>query len=319
MGMILRMKQALNSQTWIKLAFAVAFSLSTHFAGAQAVNISSFTIGGGGERQLQFSSEATNYYVLYAGNSVTGVTHAIQVVLGALPTTAMQDTNAQGAASFYRVRTVDTNAPLDLDDDGTDDVAELLAGTDPLYAPARLVINEVDYDQPGTDNMEYVEILNVASYAVSLNGLKLVLVNGANNTDYRSVDLSAAGSSLAAGQYLVVKATAVTVGAGVLTIDFASATDNVQNGAPDGIAIFDSNSNQIIDALSYEGSITAATITGAPGTYNLVEGTPLPVGVADSNAAAGSLCRLPNGTDTDDADSDWALSTTLTPGAANVP
>jgi hypothetical protein len=29
--------------------------------------------------------------------------------------------------------------------------------------------------------------------------------------------------------------------------------------------------------------------------------------------------RLPNGTDTDNAATDWALTTTPTPGAANVP
>src|SRR5206468_3289948 len=39
---------------------------------------------------------------------------------------------------------------------------------------ASLVINEVDYDNVGTDNAEYVEILNHASSSTSLAGLKLV-------------------------------------------------------------------------------------------------------------------------------------------------
>ena len=40
--------------------------------------------------------------------------------------------------------------------------------------------------------------------------------------------------------------------------------------------------------------------------------------VADSNTAAGSLSRIPDGADTNDAASDWVFTTTLTRGAANV-
>jgi large repetitive protein len=88
-----------------------------------------------------------------------------------------------------------------------------------------------------------------------------------------------------------------------------------QNGAPDGVALIDA-SGALLDAFSYEGSITAAQIGGQ--TYNLVEGTPLPAEVADSNTIDGSLSRLPNGTDTNNAATDWAFTTTKTPGAANV-
>jgi len=60
-------------------------------------------------------------------------------------------------------------------------------------------------------------------------------------------------------------------------------------------------------------------INGFPGTYNLVEGAVLPSSVADNNTTIASLIRQPNGTDTDNAATDWALSTTPTPGAANTP
>ncbi|HSG12367.1 MAG TPA: hypothetical protein VLA22_00695, partial [Gaiellaceae bacterium] len=68
--------------------------------------------------------------------------------------------------------------------------------------------------------------------------------------------------------------------------------------------------------LSYEGEIAAATIGGQ--VYDLVEGTALPASVADSNTVDGSLSRIPDGQDTNDAASDWAFTTTKTPGAANV-
>ena len=56
---------------------------------------------------------------------------------------------------------------------------------------------------------------------------------------------------------------------------------------------------------------------GARG-YSLVEGTQLPVDVADSNTVDGTLARIPDGSDTDDAATDWSFTTTPTPGAANV-
>jgi large repetitive protein len=53
-------------------------------------------------------------------------------------------------------------------------------------------------------------------------------------------------------------------------------------------------------------------------TYSLVEGTILPETVADSNTTAGSLSRIPDGKDTNDAAADWVFTTTLTRGAPNV-
>jgi vibriolysin len=72
-----------------------------------------------------------------------------------------------------------------------------------------------------------------------------------------------------------------------------------------------------VDAISYEGSIVAAIITGLTGTRSLVEGTALSASVADSNTVSGSLSRIPNGTDNNNASTDWTFSNTPTPGAAN--
>jgi vibriolysin len=178
-----------------------------------------------------------------------------------------------------------------------------------------LVINEVDYDNVGTDNKEFVEIYNPTSSAVSLSGHTLVLVNGGNSSTYRTVNLSS-GGSLGAGQYLVVAHSSVTVPAGAIKILW-SGNDRIQNGAPDGVVLVANGS--VVDKLSYEGSITAATVTGVSGTVNLVEGTALASSKADSNATQRSLSRLPNGTDTNNAASDWNTTANVTPGAANAP
>ena len=72
----------------------------------------------------------------------------------------------------------------------------------------------------------------------------------------------------------------------------------------------------LLDAFSYEGAIQSATVGTA--TYDLVEGTMLPVEVADSNTVDGTLARIPDRHDANDAATDWAFTTTPTPGAANV-
>jgi hypothetical protein len=177
-----------------------------------------------------------------------------------------------------------------------------------------LVINEIDYDQPGTDNAEFVEIYNGTGATVSLAPFTLVLVNGANNLEYMRVPLAPAGD-LPDGQYLVVCSRMVTVDVSALKL-IGFGMNSIQNGAPDGVALVDSVEHKVVDALSYAGSITAATLTDVTGPVNLVEGTPLTA--VDSATANGSLVRKPNGRDTDDAASDWAFTPTPTPGAANV-
>ena len=168
------------------------------------------------------------------------------------------------------------------------------AAEPPPTGAARLVLNELDYDQVGADSGGFVEIYNAGNAVADLAGIAIVFVDGADNAEYLRKSLT---GTLAAGEYLVVPADA-------------------QNGAPDGVALIDTADGDLLDALSYEGSITAATIDS--GTYNLVEGNPLPAAVADSNTAAGSLARIPNGADTNDAATDWAFTTTVTPGAANA-
>jgi hypothetical protein len=178
-----------------------------------------------------------------------------------------------------------------------------------------LVINEVDYDNINADNAEYIELLNTTPDPIALSGHKVVLVNGSNNTTYTTLDLGPAGS-IAPGQYLVIAKPSFTVPGGVLKIDFNGDADKIQNGSPDGIALV--GGGALIDALSYEGAMTAVAIDGV-GMVSLVEGTVLPVDVADSNTVVGSLARLPDGSDTDDAAADWKFTANLTPGAANVP
>jgi hypothetical protein len=156
-----------------------------------------------------------------------------------------------------------------------------------------VVINELDYDQIGADANGFVEIKNTGDTVADLTGIAIVFVDGSDGLEYLREPLS---GTLAPGEHLAVPAEA-------------------QNGAPDGVALIDTEGGALLDALSYEGAVTNAVIDSQ--SYNLVEGTMLPASVADSNTFAGSLARLPDGGDTDDAATDWNFTTAMTPGAPN--
>ena len=190
----------------------------------------------------------------------------------------------------------------------------------PACAPCQLeglIINEVDYDQVGDDVNEFVEIFNNTGADVDLANIRLVLVNGTNNTTYRDTSLAAAGI-LKQGAYLVVASNTVVLPPDTPSVKYAAAKDNVQNGNPDGIALINVVDKTLLDALSYGGALTMANVTGL-GVVSLVEGTALKANVIDSNMNVGSLIRFPNGNDKNDANTEWIFGKNPTPGAANVP
>jgi|GEM_PF-578265 len=165
---------------------------------------------------------------------------------------------------------------------------------------AQLVINEVDYDQDGTDAAEFVEIKNVSGAPVDLTGFSLELVNGSNGTIYDTIALPSV--SLAAGDYFVVCANAATVAN--CDLDDGPDTNFIQNGAPDAVGLRNAAA-ALIDAVSYEGD-TAAPYTEGSGT-GLVD---------DPSVDAYGLSRSPDGTDTNQNNVDFDFCA-ITPGAAN--
>jgi len=245
---------------------------------------------------------------------------------GTLPTSVLVLADAISAAVVYQHSGADTSATVRASL-GTAMFTSTITIT---VAPVGgLVINEVDYDQAvNPDSTEYIELYNPTAASIDLTDVALILVNG-NGTpaEYKRFPLVAAGS-IAAGGYLVIGAAAVVpMGAGVKYTPPVGAganqwpaTDAVQNGgtaiAPpgDGIILVNTATMTVIDKLAYEGPITV-TITGF-GSIDLVEGTTV---TAAADGGAGAIARIPNGMDSNNAVVDWASTTTLTPGIANVP
>jgi Lamin Tail Domain len=180
--------------------------------------------------------------------------------------------------------------------------------------PPPLLITEVDYDEPSMDTADFVEILNTTTSDLPLDGLVVILINGSSTpaTEYDAYPLNGA---LAAGQYLVVGQAAATAAAGSssVTVSMPSAR-SIQNGDPDGIALYDSVSGTLVSSLAYGGAIMTASVRGH--TFSLVNGGA--TSVRDSSTAARTLCRLPDARWSDNDAVDWTTCATPTPGAPNV-
>jgi len=178
-----------------------------------------------------------------------------------------------------------------------------------------IVINEVDYDNAGPEDFEFVEIFNAGAGPVDLSTVDLLVVNG-NNVPAVVADTFALTGVLPAGGYLVVADSGVVVDAGAAVINPSGLA--VQNGATDAIVLYDRVEQAILDALSYEGEINDATIDVLTNVDLAAAEGGTPLGADNDTDASRSLIRFPNGVDNNDAPADWEVTLTMTPGAANV-
>ena len=182
-----------------------------------------------------------------------------------------------------------------------------------------LVINEIDYDQPGVDSAEYVELYNAGPNPVNLADFKLVMFNGSTsgNVPYDSIQLPS--QTLLAGSYFVICGNSGKVPN--CNLSFTAATNCIQNAAsatsttpsPDAVCLKDVQQGNIIDVVSYEGDCIAPYFETAgvpPGNSDTI--------VADSVLARFySIGRFPDGTDSNNNSVDFNRMCS-TPGAANV-
>ncbi|MFT5432125.1 MAG: hypothetical protein ACI9OJ_002823, partial [Myxococcota bacterium] len=171
----------------------------------------------------------------------------------------------------------------------------------PLGPAAKLVINEVDYDQTSTDLAEFIEIFNAGDTTATLSEYTVELVDGVSDTAgaYTTIELGNAGATLAPGAYLVIGVEAVVSALPADTLSVVSSKSGfIQNG-PDGVRLL--HADTVIDGLAYQGAVAGVTET-AP---------------AADDSGDGSLSRCANGADTDDNSVDF-VKVDVTPGTANA-
>lgn len=165
----------------------------------------------------------------------------------------------------------------------------------PLAASAEVFINEIHYDNSGSDTGERVEV--VATAGETLSSYRLYLYNGSTPSaaTYYDNDLLPAGSL-------------VSCGGSVRIATLSYAANGLQNGANDGIALVNGN-GQLVQFLSYEGAITASNGPASGRTS-----TNLPV--SESESPSNTSLQL-GGTGSGYSSFAWRASATQTFGACN--
>ncbi|WP_199688347.1 DUF5689 domain-containing protein [Pontibacter oryzae] len=167
-----------------------------------------------------------------------------------------------------------------------------------LYLPGvanaqQVFINEIHYDNDGTDANEAIEIMGPAN--TDLTGWRLVLYNGANGAAYDTRNLTGTipGNS--------------SLYHGFVVVNYPS--NGIQNGAPDGMALVNA-SNEVIQFLSYEGAFIATDGPASGMTsqdIGVSETTNTPLGFSLQLAGAGIVYT----------DFTWKAEAQSTFGAAN--
>ena len=162
-------------------------------------------------------------------------------------------------------------------------------------------INEIHYDNAGTDTGEAIEIAGPAG--TDLTGWSLVRYNGSNGQVYTTPAADPAGSDVLSG-------TIPDLGGGFGVVVVYYLANGLQNGSPDGIALVDASSN-VVQFLSYEGTFVA---TNGPASGM----TSVDIGVSeDGTGAVGDSLQL-TGTGTGYEDFIWAAEAPNTFGAFNT-
>ncbi len=163
------------------------------------------------------------------------------------------------------------------------------------FAPpeAPVFINEIHYDNAGTDAAEAVEIAGPAG--TSLTGWSIVLYNGSGGAVYGTLALSG---------------TIPDQQGGFGTLGFTFAVNGLQNGSPDGIALVAADGT-LVQFLTYEGSFT-----GVGGAANGITGTDIMVFEA-SDSPVGYSLQL-SGTGTTYGTFTWSAPAPATLGLVNA-
>ena len=176
--------------------------------------------------------------------------------------------------------------------------SSIIIGGMTFSSHAAIIINEIDYDQPGADTAEFIELFNTGTSDTSLNNYSIDLINQNASSVYRSIDLS--GFKITANDYFVICGDASLVAN--CDYSFTSASSWFQNGTKDAIGLYENTT--LLDSLSYEGLVTPFT-----------EGDALIA--KDSNKNIVSLSRIADGIDSNNNNLDFQLGC-ITPGSANI-
>jgi hypothetical protein len=173
------------------------------------------------------------------------------------------------------------------------------AGSGCVIQPARLVLNEIYPNPPGTDDgLEWVELFNASGNDIDLSGF---LVR-AGTSSYDTQGILPSGTTIAAGGYLVVGQTAIA------DVDVLAPGFELGNasGNADAVQLLDCGANPV-DTLVYGSANTDGWLDDLGGTAS----------PALAPFSGRSLARVRDGVDTDDNADDFGAYSIVTPGEDN--
>ncbi|UVO50371.1 Ig-like domain-containing protein [Sphingomonas sp. SUN019] len=156
---------------------------------------------------------------------------------------------------------------------------------------ANVFINEIHYDNVSVDAGEAIEVAGTAG--TDLTGWSLVLYNGNGGAAYKTIALSG---------------TIDDEQNGYGALSFAAA--DIQNGAPDGIALVDA-AGRVVQFLSYEGAFVATSGAATGLTSN-------DIGVAEEPVPAAGFSLQLTGSGASAADFIWTTASDDSFGTVNA-
>jgi hypothetical protein len=117
-----------------------------------------------------------------------------------------------------------------------------------------LRISELDYEQTGTDVLEFVELAVVRSCSAALAGVVLELVNGNDGSVYARYPLEEAAATLTPEMPLVVGDAALLAGLPAAVPRLVLSGAGLQNG-PDAVRLV--RGERVLDSVAYAGAVPA--------------------------------------------------------------
>lgn len=255
-----------------------------------------------------------NVTVTYSGAPGSGtldVNSQSFAITGSPQEVTLVDLAANGAS-------VNVSASFSANVECTYSEADVFIAPADCFDPPSVLINEVDADTDGSDDMEFVELFDGGVGNTDLSGLVIVFFNGSDDASYDAFDLD--GYSTDANGYFVLGNPSVP---GVDLVFEPGSSGALQNGA-DAVALYVGDAAdfpedtpvtaaKLIDALVYD-----TNDDDVNGLINvLTPGQPQVNEAGDGDKDAHSNQRIPNG-------SGGRLVTTTytqippTPGALNI-
>ena len=222
--------------------------------------LSRYTFGGGGTAAVTVT--APNGGESWAGGSVqnvtwtsTGVTNVkLEYTLNGSTWSTITASTAASAGSYAWTvpGTASTTAKVRVSDAAVSTISDesnaAFAVTVPSGTPAQVILNEIMANEPGSNTAaEFVEIVNVGGTAIGIGGWTLSDGAGVKHT-------FAAGTTLGAGQAIVVFAGAGAIPAG-LTNAVAASTGTLALGNS-GDSVILKNGTTTVTSYTYPSSLS---------------------------------------------------------------